>query len=293
MKKAIGSPASPTIIVTGNNNGKYIAIVLGALGLGTGIYYVYKKVLDKKAEDEAGKIGEEANATAASSITHAVNPSGISWLRKIDGTNAVQVMKSIEEAIREGKTFKEISDSYKKLTKGNILEQDMKRDLTASQFQSFLNVIKLNAPGGKADSTNFKNPVKKGETLASAAKLTVRKTPYLNGNLSAFQNRGNAIEYVEQPGTFIGLATGNYKTSTSRDTPLADKASVTTVFYEVAVVGTDKKTYRVWVAASLIKVYPKGTRPTKFNRAYMMDIKEYNKAQAVNHPSLEGYSNLI
>ena len=289
-KRTIGNseaPAPPTIIVAGGNN-NMLGWIFAALGISTGVYFLNKHIQNKKGEAEGEKVGEFAEASAASSITQAVNPSGISWLKHIDGTNAVQIMKSIENAIRSGKTYKEISNSYKKLTKGGNLQDDMQNSLSASQYQTFLNVIKLNAPGGNANTSNFKNPVNKGETISSAVKLTIRKTPYLNGNLTVLQNRGNAIEYVENPGTFIGLATGKYKTTTSRDTLLADKASQSTVFYEVVVAGNDKKPYTVWVAASLIKVHPKGTRPDKFNRAYLMNVQAYQKAQAVNAPSLEG-----
>ncbi len=292
-KKTVGEAApAPSIVVVPQSRNGIVGYLLAFGSLVTGGFFLNKYLKDKAADAEGAKIADSAAAAAASSITAAVNPSGISWLSPIDGTNAVQIMKSIETAIKGGKTYKEISDSYRKLTKGDSLEDDMKKELSSSQYQTFLNVIKLNTKSDIANSSNFKNPVNPAEVLSNIGKVTVRKTPYINGTISFFDRRGNAIELIEEPGTFIGIATGKYKTSTSRDTILADKASTATVFYEVMVTDATYKLYNVWVAASQIKVSPKGTKPSSFKKIYVLKLSEYNKAEAINAPFLEGIEDL-
>ncbi len=292
-KKTVGEAApAPSIVVVPQSKSGIVGYLLAIGSLVTGGFFLNKYFKDKAADAEGEKIADSAEASAASSITAAINPSGISWLSQIDGTNAVQIMKAIETAIKSGKTYKEISDSYKKLTKGSNLEDDMKKELSSGQYQTFLNVIKLNTKTDYANTSNFKNPVNPGEAISSVGKVTIRKTPYINGSMSLFDRRGNAIELIEEPGTYIGIATGKYKTSTSRDTIFADKASTTTVFYEVLVLDATYKTHYVWVAASQIKVNPKGTKPSTFKKIYVMKLSEYNKAEAINAPYLEGVADL-
>jgi len=292
-KKTMGDPNAPApIVVMSQNKGGIVGYLLAAASLATGGFFLNKYLKDKAADEEGAKVGDSADAAAASSITSAVNPSGISWLSQIDGTNAVQIMNAIQTAIKGGKTFKQISDSYSKLTKGNSLQDDMKSELSTSQYQTFLNIIKLTTKSNIANTSNFKNPVNPGDVLASASTITVRKTPYIDGTISLFDRRGNAIELIKDIGTFIGTATGKYQTSISRDTILADKASTTTVFYEVMVMDASYKLHNVWVAASLVKVYPKGTLPSSFSKRYVMDIDEYNKADASTGAFLQGVKDL-
>lgn len=281
----------PVFISSGNNNlvGGLMAIAV----LATGSYLLYKKVLDKKAAAEGEKIGTEAEASSASEIMQASNQSGISWLKSIDGTNAVQIMNATKDAIKAGKTYKQISESYKKLTKGGNMQDDMQAELTAAQYKTFLNVIKLNTATDNANTSNFANPVKPGDILVSKGKLIVRKTPYINGTPRTIDRRGNAIDFIENTGTFIGMSTGKYKTTTSRDTILAEKASVATVFYEVVVFAKNNTSHNVWVAANLIKVFPKGSvLPSAFAKQFWLDLTNYQKAEAVNAPFLEGFEGL-
>ena len=289
-KKTIGEASQPVIVLKSGNN--LIGYVLAAASLATGGFFLNKYFKDRAANSETEKVGTEADATAASEITTAANPSGFTWLSRVDGSNATTIMKAMETAIKGGKTYKQISDSYKKITKGGILENDMKKELSVSQYQSFLNVAKLNTKSDYANTANFKNPVKVGDVLSSIASVTVRKTPYINGSTNIVDRRGNAIELIKDAGTFIGIASGKYKTTTSRDTITADKASTTTVFYEVLVSDNAYKTYNVWVAAGLIKVYPKGTKPSTFKKMYQISVSDYNKAQAINAPYLEGLGEL-
>ena len=291
QKKTIGEAEEKIIVIPQNRSG-IMGYVLAFGSLLTGGFLLKRYLDNKQAASEGEKIANSPDAAAASSITAAVNPSGVSWLSPVDGTNAVSIMKAIESAIKGGKTYKEISESYRKLTKGGNLEDDMKKELSASQYQTFLNVAKLNTKSDYANTSNFKQPVNPGDALSSIGKLIVRKTPYINGTPRLLDHRGNAIEFIEEAGTYIGVATGKYKTSTSRDGYLADKASTTTVFYEVMVHDASYKTYNVWVAASLVKVNPKGTKPSFFKKIYVMKTSEYGKADAVNAPFLEGIESL-
>lgn len=280
----------PQQIVISGGSSKAVVGVLSIAALLAGAYFLNKKIQDKRAEEEGEKVGSEADASSASQIVQAGNQSGISWLSAIDGTNAVQIMNATRDAIKAGKTYKEISDSYKKLTKGGNMQNDMQAELTASQYKTFLNVIKLNTVSDNANTSNFANPVNPGDILSSKGKLTVRKTPYINGSPRLLDRRGNAIDFVEEAGVCIGVATGKYKTTTSRETVLAAKASVATVFYEVIVFANNGTSYKVWVAAALIKVHPKGTtKPSAFAKTYRLNVANYQKAEAVNAPFLEGF----
>lgn len=280
------------VFISSNSN-SLVGALLGLLALGAGGYFLYKKVQDKQAAAEGEKIGTEAEASSASEIMQASNQSGISWLKSIDGTNAVQIMNATKSAIKAGKTYKQISNSYKLLTKGGNMQNDMQAELTASQYNTFLNVIKLNTATNNANTSNFANPTKLGDLLVSKGKLIVRKTPYINGTPRTLDRRGNAIDFIENTGTFIGMCTGKYKTTTSRDTILADKASIATVFYEVLVFAKNSTSHKVWVAANLIKVFPKGSiQPSAFTKRFWLDLTNYQKADAVNAPFLEGFEGL-
>lgn len=267
---------SPIIIKQKENSLVGKAITVGIIGFG--LWYANKLYKEQKALAEGERISTSSASASASEITQAVNPSGISWLRPVDGTNAVSIMEAIRKALSSGKAYKDVSDSYKSLTEGRSLEQDLKKELSTSQYNTFLNIVRLSS----AVYSSLK-----GQSLTVNANVIVRKTPYINGSPRLFDRRGNSIEYIEDVGKFIGVATGKYEVTISRSTILSDSASIATLFYEATVYASDKKLYNVWVAASQVKINP-NKKPSSFSSMYIMDINAYKKAEAINKPFLEG-----
>ncbi|MFY9308097.1 MAG: hypothetical protein WAQ28_03500 [Bacteroidia bacterium] len=241
------------------------------------IYFGNRWLKQRKSEQESEKIGVEQQATSASEIVMAFNPSGISWLKAFDGTNAKQIMDSIIAAFNAGKKYSDIADSYKKISKGAVLLEDLRKGLSPEQFTVFGNVVRI---------LSQRPVVKKGDSLVLKAAAIIRKTPYINGTPRLIDRRGNSIEIVDNPGTFVGISTGKQFLSIGRDTYLADSQSVATLYLEMQVVANDKKVYTVWIAASQVKIVP-GAKPSSFNSVYVMKITEYNKAAAINKPYLD------
>ena len=241
------------------------------------IYFGNRWIKQQKSEKESNKIGVEQQATSASEIVKAFNPSGISWLREIDGTNAKQIMDSIISALNAGKKYSELADSYKKISKGNVLLEDLRKSLSSEQFTVFGNVVRI---------LSQRPIIKKGDSIALKSSAIIRKTPYINGTPRLLDRRGNSIEILDNPGMFVGIATGKQFLSVGRDTYFSDSQSVATLFIEIQVVASDFKVYSVWIAASQIKIMP-GVKPSSFNSIYSMKLAEYNKAAALNKPYLD------
>ncbi|MGQ0829874.1 MAG: hypothetical protein ACT4ON_15925 [Bacteroidota bacterium] len=268
--------STPVIISQSNKKSALDYLILSGVAVG-GLWYARKLYRDHRAEQEAKKIGQSQETTSASAITQALE---FSWLKIITGTNAKQIMDAIIEAFNAGKKYSDIAESYKKLSHGKVLDQDLKSQLSPKQYNTFLSVVRILS----------KRPViVKGDSIVLSSQATIRKTPYINGTARFYDRRGNSIELVEKPGMWLGIATGKQFLSISRDTLLADSQSTPTLFLEMQVVGKDLKIYTVWVAASQIKVM-NGIKPSTFNERYTMNLNEYSKAEAINKPFLEGVS---
>jgi len=265
----------PIIVQSGSKSALDYAIpvvVIGGLA-----WYGRKLYLDHQAEKESEKVGVEAQATASTGIEQAFNPSGITWLKAIDGTNAKQIMDSTIQAFNEGKKYSDIADSYKKMTKGRVLMDDLKKELSTDQYNTYLNVLRI---------LSKRPEVNQGDTIVTKAAVITRKTPYIDGTPSLIDRRGNSIDLIKNPNTVVGVASGKQFLSISRDTLLANSQSTATLFLEVITyVLAESKTYKIWVAAALVT--PSKNKPSSFNSIYVMNKSNYDKADASSKPWLE------
>ena len=270
-------PQQPIIVQSAASKRSAIDYIFGALFIGGGLYGLNYLIKKNKEEKEAAKIGVEQQATSASAIQQAFNPSGFSWLKPIDGTNAKQIMDAIIKAFNEGKKYSDIATSYKALTKGNLLNEDLQKELSPDQYKAFTQVI----------SVLSKRPViTRGDSISLKASVIIRKTPYINGTPRLLDRRGNSIEILSDVGMFIGIATGKQLISVGRDTYLSDSQSTATLYIEIQVFGSNKKIYSVWVAASQIQINH-GVKPSSFPKLFTMNVSNYEKAEAINHPYLD------
>lgn len=263
------------------SGGNVAGWAVGLVTLGVGGYFVNKYIQDLKAKKEAEKVGAdgEQQATSASQITDALNPSGINWLKKIDGSNVTIILKALEDAIRKGKTFEDLSKSYAKLNKGASLLTDLKNDLSTVQYDTFVNVIKLNNP------KNHAQPIKPGGLLIAKSNVRIRKTPYIN-DYSPVNFSTNQIA-TATTGLLIGMTTGRYKVSTSRDLLLDKKATQSTLFYEVQVFDLNGVKYNCWVAGSLVTFDPIASNMKKHKR-FFITKRQYDNAAASTESGLKG-----
>ena len=265
------------IIVQSANKRSAIDYIFAALFVGGGLYGLSYLIKKNKEEKEAAKIGVEQQATSASAIQQAFNPSGFLWLKPIDGTNAKQIMDAIIKAFNEGKKYSDIASSYKSLTKGNLLNEDLQKELSPDQYKAFTQVI----------SVLSKRPIiARGDSISLKATVIIRKTPYINGTPRLLDRRGNSIDILSDVGMFVGIATGKQLISVGRDTYLSNNQSTATLYIEIQVFGSNKKIYTVWVAASQIQINH-GVKPSSFPKLYILNVSNYEKAEAVNHPYLD------
>lgn len=267
-----------TIVVNTPNKRQPLDYVFGLvllIGAGLGINHWYKKSQEGAEEKKVGEQGQE-QATAASNVENALNPSGFKWLKEIDGTNAKQIFDAIISALNSGKHLGEIVKSYKKLT-GASLDNDLKKGLTAQQYNTFIKVVTI---------LSKRPDVKAGQFIVSKAKVITRKTPYINGTPRLIDRRGNSIDILDS-GILVGIATGNQHISVGSDTWLADQQSTATLFFQVTAGAKDGKRYTIWVAASQVYHLANTTANAHNHKLYYLDIANYNKADAVNKPYLD------
>jgi hypothetical protein len=134
-----------------------LAVLAGATG--TGIYFLNKWAIEKRLKEFNAKFGSSIEAQQASAIYAALNPSGIEWLRKLDGTN----VKALFAAVSQIKNWAKVSEYYSTLTGGNRIVQDVQSELSSSEYQQFTDIINK-VPGSlPGRSGNFKFKV--GDTL--------------------------------------------------------------------------------------------------------------------------------
>lgn len=274
-----------TIVVESSSKKKLVDYAINGLllilGVGGTFYFGKKFLTNSQERSEEAKVGAEGQeqATAASEIEQGINPSGFSWLKLIDGTNAKQIMDATIQALNAGKKLSDIENSYRKLTQHASLDNDLKQGLTSEQYHAFTSVVRI---------LSKRPDVRNGDVVISKGQVTARKTPYINGTPRLIDRRGNSIDYINS-NTIVGIATGEQHISVSRDSLLADKQSIATLFIKVqAISNKSHKLLPFWVAASLVtfKRDVKSTKDLKLSY-YIIDEENYNKAGYINKPFLD------
>lgn len=210
------------------------AVLLGGAVYGLHkLYQHYQKDQTEKGADDKPEVRQ------ASTIYSAFNPSGMEWMKKMDGTNTEAIFNTAKEITDLNKVL----SAYKKLYNSSMLD-DLRQELSPGDYTKFLNTVKFSDTNINKAGNKPKVEFKKGTLLATKLASNIRKTPK---NISKWSLDNNIIKLAEA-GKFIGFATGK---STFDNSGAGETG---TLFIEVQSVALDtKKIIYYWVAASQLK----------------------------------------
>lgn len=231
------------------------AILLG--GAIYGIRQLYKHYQKDQTEQQ---VEGKPEVRQAMGIYSAMNPSGMEWMRKMDGTNTETIFNTAKEITDLNK----VQSAYKKLYSSSMLD-DLRQELSPEDYTKFLNTIKFSEKNISKPANKPKIEYKRGTLIATKLQSNVRKTPK---NISRWSFDSNIIKLAEA-GKFLGFATGKtaFDNSGASDTG--------TLFIEIQSVATDtKKPILFWVAASQLQIISQADYKSKKYPFFLLTEKE-------------------
>lgn len=116
-------------------NEKLINIGLLTVGGAALIYFGKKWFDDKKTENTEDK-ADTPEVQQAMLLRSALNPSGNTWMKDIDGTDTETIFKVAKQITKQ----KAVSESYRNLYKSSMYD-DLSNDLSTSEYQKFLSLM--------------------------------------------------------------------------------------------------------------------------------------------------------
>ena len=159
------------------------AFVVG--GSYAGWKFLLKPYLDKRRENkENNKVLSDPNTKLASLLQQAIIGVGT------DNKTVFLVAPKIKD-------WKAVQKSYKKLT-GNNLNEDLKDDLSSSNYRRFIEIV---SKGKKSQTSESKQ----GYIVISSTKVRLRETP--DSTISAYSFSSNILDTVDAK-LLLGFATG-------------------------------------------------------------------------------------
>jgi hypothetical protein len=231
------------------------AVLLGGAVYGLHkLYEHYQKDQTEKGADDKPEVRQ------ASTIYSAFNPSGMDWMKKMDGTNTEAIFNTAKEITDLNKVMR----AYKNLYNSSMLD-DLRQELSPEDYTKFLNTIKFNDSNINKTGNKPKVEFKQGTLLTTKLTSNIRKTPQ---NISKWSTDNNIIQQVDE-GKFIGFATGKstFDNSGSSDTG--------TLFIEVQSIALDtRKIIYYWVAASQLKAISKADYKARKYPFFFINEKE-------------------
>lgn len=178
-------------------------------GLIVGALFLGKKLLSDAAKDSADKnLDTDPAAGHARSLNAAMNPSGVSWMRNIDGTNT----EAIYEIGAQITALDKVEDYYKAQTEGRILFDDLTSEIGADGLQKFL-ALASKGKTGDAKFAKVRSDIPANRWVITTARANIRKTPKKESNLNPFNN----IVGLVPKGRSIGVTTGKFAYDESND----------------------------------------------------------------------------
>ncbi len=203
------------------------------------VYGITKIVKNYKKSNTEHQVEKKPEVSQAMTIYSAMNPSGMDWMKKMDGTNTEAVLNTAQEITDLNK----VQDAYKKLYNSSMLD-DLRQELSPEDYTKFLNTLKFSTKNINKGTNKPKIDFKKGTLIATKLQTNVRKTPK---NISKWSFDSNIIKLAEA-GKFIGFATGKSEFDNS------GAGETGTLFIEIQSIALDtKKPVFFWVAASQLQ----------------------------------------
>jgi hypothetical protein len=215
------------------------AVLIG--GAIYGIHVLYQQYQKDHTEQE---VEQKPEVGQAMSIYSALNPSGMEWMKKMDGTNTEAIFATANEISNLNK----VMVAYKQLYKSSMLD-DLRQELSPDDYTKFLNTLRFSTNNtNKGTGTKPKNDFKSGTPLITKLQSNLRKTPK---NISKYSINSNIIKLAEA-GKMIGFATGKTQFDNGSGTGIG------TLYIEVRSVALDtNKLITFWVAASQLQAISK------------------------------------
>lgn len=203
------------------------------------VYGISKIVKNYQKNNTEHQVEKKPEVSQAMTIYSAMNPSGMDWMKKMDGTNTETILNTAKEITDLNK----VQDAYRKLYNSSMLD-DLRQELSPEDYTKFLNTLKFSTKNINKGSNKPKIDFKKGTLIATKLQTNVRKTPK---NISKWSFDSNIIKLAEA-GKFIGFATGKSEFDNS------GSGETGTLFIEIQSVALDtKKPLFFWVAASQLQ----------------------------------------
>jgi hypothetical protein len=203
------------------------------------VYGITKIVKNYQKSNTEHQVEKKTEVSQAMTIYSAMNPSGMDWMKKMDGTNTEAILNTAQEITDLNK----VQDAYKKLYNSSMMD-DLRQELSPEDYTKFLNTLKFNPKNINKGTNKPKIDFKKGSLVATKLQANVRKTPK---NISKWSFDSNIIKLAEA-GKFIGFATGKSEFDNS------GSGETGTLFIELQSVALDtKKPLFFWVAASQLQ----------------------------------------
>lgn len=246
--------------------GNYLLIVGGGLLV---LYFGNKLIQKVKFNEVSKKLGDDINVQQAVALRNAINPSGIEWMRQYDGTNEDAIFQ-IAAQITD---FEKVSKAYYQLFFQRSLTNDLQSELSAEDFQKFLNLI-----NNKGQTNVVNNQIKEKYIYTSSA-VTIRKTPVKDdGNWWNAYQLDNVVKNVNA-GVILGLATGNVFYDTENDVRFAE--------FKAKLKGETNFAKLLYVWTGAIQYYTTNELTSKFgnfdNRVLIFDKSDVNGLGTINN----------
>lgn len=208
-------------------------IVVGA------VYGITKVVKHYQKNNTEHQVEKNPAVNQAMSIYSAMNPSGMDWMKKMDGTNTESILNTAKEIT----DLNNVQDAYRKLYNASLLD-DLRQELSPEDYTKFMNTLKYNPNNGNKGTSNASINFKRGSFVATKLPANLRKTPK---NISKWSLDSNVVKFVEA-GKFIGFATGKSEFDNS------GAGETGTLFIELQSIALDtRKSIFFWVALSQVQ----------------------------------------
>ncbi|MFQ3578566.1 MAG: hypothetical protein SNJ71_00315 [Bacteroidales bacterium] len=136
-------------------------------GIGAALFFagraIKKAIKNKRADNTNAQITDNRAIQSAQILRSAMNPSGVSWLRNIDGTNADVIMNEAKIIA----DFADVQKQYKKMFNDDLTE-DLRQELSVEKYNQFLEQIKKNVVIKGKDGKTTVDMQATGQTQAAA-----------------------------------------------------------------------------------------------------------------------------
>ena len=181
------------------------------VGLLVGAFFVAKKALGKAAKSSAdAKLDTDPAAGQARQLDAAMNPSGFTWLRAVDGTNT----SAIYDIASQITNYDAVQNFYSAQheNKRNLTD-DLTSEIGAEGFGKFLAL----ATQGKTGTPKFakvRKDIPSNQWVITTADANIRSTPK---NINKYRLSSNIVKLVHK-GRALGVATGKFFYDEPNDT---------------------------------------------------------------------------